>query len=39
MPYRAYKNESDEYTALEYEYDGPPEPDYDEWELEEDPDE
>ena len=36
MPYRAYKNEDGEYTALEYEYDGPPDPErfYDEWDEE-----
>ena len=33
MPYRAYKNESGEYMALEYEYDGPPEPDYEDYEI------
>ena len=27
MTYRAYQNEAGEYTALEYEYDGPPDPD------------
>ena len=40
MPYRAYKNEDGEYTALEYEVDGPPDPDkfyedYENWETQE----
>ena len=40
----AYQNEAGEYTALEHEYDGPPDPDafyddYDNWETEEEEEE